>query len=274
MSDPSRNLASLLKKLRSKYRSEAEAPPAPAPADAPPGESTDAGPPPEDPVQAMVFSFLLWECSTTQARAAHRRLSDAFVDFNELRIALASEIAAALGEKYPLSIERASRLKAALHDVFKREHAVTLGQLHAAGKRESRAYLESLDGVPTFVSSRVFLLSLGGHALPVDDRLLALLRGERALPEDVADADEACGWLERQLRAGEAAEAASLLQAWSDDVGTPPKREPAWQTPPAKPTPARREPKDKNPSKAKASNKPKAEGDARPAKAKGAGKGG
>lgn len=212
--DPSKALNALLKKLSSRY---------PDAAPEPLGAGVDEG---VDPLlHLFVYSFLLWDATSGQARAAMKRLRDNFVDFNELRVAFADEIAASFGERYPRGYERALRLRSSLHDVFKREHALTLGRLAELSKREARGYLESLDGTPAYVASRVFLLGLGGHAIPVDQRIADLLAEEAVLSDDVTDAETAASWLERHVRAGEAAHAQTILQAWSDDEGAMPKRD-------------------------------------------------
>ncbi len=212
--DPSKALASLLKKLSSRY---------PDAAPEPLGAGVEEG---VDPLLHLyVYSFLLWDATSGQARAALKRLRDNFVDFNELRVAFADEIAASFGERYPRGYERALRLRSSLHDIFNREHALTLGRIAELSKREARGYLESLDGTPAYVASRVFLLGLGGHAIPVDQRIADLLAEEAVLSDDVTDADSAASWLERHVRAGEASHTATILQAWSDDEGAMPKRD-------------------------------------------------
>lgn len=217
--DPAKSFQSLLKKLRSQYGAE--------PAEAlavEPGGAADAL------THQLVFGFLLWDASTTQAKSAFKRIGESFVDYNELRISLPGEIAAALGERHPLAAERAARLKATLQDVYRREHAITLAHVADASKRDARQYLESLDGMPGFVAARLIVFGLGGHAIPADQRLVDLLRGERAIPADDASVEDAPAWLERQVRANEAAAVASVLQAWSDDKGSTPRRERASPT--------------------------------------------
>lgn len=213
-SDPSKGLAALLKKLKSKHGEIApEAPPA----------AIDEG---LDPlVLQLVFAFLLWDATAPQARTLLKRLRENFVDFNELRVALPDEIAAVVGDRYPRCHERSLRLRATLQDIFKREHGLTLTRLADMGKREARAYLDSLEGMPAYVSARVFLLGLGGHAVPVDQRLADLLAAEDVLSEEVTDAETAATWLERQIKAGEGVQAHLLFQAWSDEEGSTPRRD-------------------------------------------------
>lgn len=218
--DPSKRFATLLKKLRAAH-----------PEATPPLPESAEGAEGADPVlDQLVFSMLLWESSATQARGAMRRLREAFVDFNELRVCLADEVVRAMGERHPLAFDRAHRLHAALMDIFRRQHACCLTHLLDAGKRESRAYLDSLDGLPSFVSSRIFLLSLGGHAIPCDERLRDLL-AQAGVVDVQASPDDAAGWLDRHVPAEEAQSVHAIFQAWSDVEGHPPRRE-RRQTPP------------------------------------------
>jgi hypothetical protein len=216
VTDPAKNFQALLRKLKVK----------PDPSDAAPASDaseevrvTRA----RELLDLLIHSFMLWETTQRDAKAAVRRLDEGFVDANELRIALPHESARVLGERYPLAAERCLRLRATLHDLYRREHRVTLLPLLAAPKREARAYLDSLEGMPTFVAARLAVLGLGAHTIPVDWRLSDLLLAHKALPTDHADPGSASSWLERQVRSGEAVAVTQALQAWSDEKGVAPK---------------------------------------------------
>ncbi len=222
MTDASaRRLAALLKRLRSSLS---------------PGERDAALGAPEDHAEAilheLVFSVLLWETTTAHARAAHKRLRESFVDYNELRVSAPEDIVQAIGERYPLGVERAIRLRAILSDVFSRRHALSLTHLNELPKRDARTFLESLDGCPHFAAARVFLLRLGGHAVPVDVRLRDLLAAERIVEAD-ATPEAASGRLERTIRADDSQEVCMILQAWSDQP--PPPKEKPRKAPGARP---------------------------------------
>ena len=210
------------------------------------------GPVGHDPVlREFVRSFLAWECTLPRAEAALRRVDEACVDLNEFRVCLADEMAVVFGSTYPRGSERALRLKQALHGLYRHEHALRLVHLCDRGKRESRAFLESLGRqppvngagqaadyqvVPPYVSARVMLVALGGHAFPLDERLQAMLTQAGVL-EPGSTIEEATAWLERSLRAGELAECYQLVQAWSDDAATPvvkSRKVPAKRAPVAK----------------------------------------
>ena len=212
MSDTPKPLAALLKKLRTRFaRPEDQPPPA-----SPHGHA-DA-----DPLVAeLVYSLLLWECAAGQAVGAFRRLVEGSVDFNEVRVFLPDETLALVGERYPLARERCERLRAALNDLFRRRHALTLSHLREMSARDAREFLESLEGVPQFVAARVALLGLEAHAVPVDRRLRALLLSA-GVGEPEHDEAALGAYLERHVRAAEAREVHELLRAWSDDEGVPP----------------------------------------------------
>lgn len=241
--DPSKKLAGLLKRLRSRY--DTEKPCRISGADVPAREAI---------VDELVYSILMWEASSNQAKAAFKRLHEAFVDYNDLRAAIDEEIVDVLGEKFPLAMERARRLRAALHDIYRRQHGVSLGHLVDLSKRDAKAYLESLEGVPVFASHRVLLGELHVHAVPVDERLRDLLAAEGVLDE-ANDVNSATSFLERNIHAEETLQAAASLQAWSDDEGQPPKREKRAPAPtveiPVKPAPKKAEPKPAKPATAK-----------------------
>jgi hypothetical protein len=198
--DPARKIAALLKRIRG---------------DAELIDPWQVGRPESaDPLLwHLVFSFMAWEAGTLAAVEATCQLHLAVVDYNELRVCLPHEIAAILGGLYPRSRERAVRLRAALNDIYRREHHVSLAHLPTIGRRESRQYLESLEGVPPFVAARLSLLSLDSHAFPLDERLHAALLKERAIPDHL-DVNGGTGWLERHFRAGEALEAYMTLETW------------------------------------------------------------
>jgi endonuclease-3 len=190
-----RKLAALLHKLKAQH----PATPAPAP----------------DPIKQLVLAFLQWESTRKSAEAAYQRLTAAMVDTNDLRVSHPDEVVKILGERYPRATERAGRLLDVLQEIFVREHAVTLAPLAQMGKKEARAYLDSLPGMTPYVSALVLAACFAGHAIPVDD-ILARLLVEQGLAEPAATREQLASFLEHHVKAGQALEAHGLLQAWAD----------------------------------------------------------
>lgn len=171
----------------------------------------------DDPIAVLVFSYLLWEASTEQACEAYGRLLEEIVDFNHLRVCLAHEVVAAIGQRYPRALERCQRLRATLNDIYRREHAVTLTSLESMGKRDIRAYVESLDGIVPFVAARLMMVGFDVHAVPVDDQLRALLI-EAKVAADTVEVPELASWITRQVRAGEGLKVHERFQSHVDEA--------------------------------------------------------
>lgn len=211
--DSSKKWTTLLKRLRGKYDGATASPLA-----LEPGDSFDGL------VHEVIYSLMLWEASSGQARSAMRRLREQLSDCNELRVCMPDDVVGILGEKYPLGHERALRLRSSLNDVFHRTHALSLQHVTAMAKRDAKAYLDSLEGLPVFASHRVALVHGLGHAMPVDERLRNLLADE-GVTEAQTPPEHVASWLEKHVSAEEALSVYAVLQAWSDDQGSPPKRE-------------------------------------------------
>lgn len=174
-----------------------------------------------DLVEELVRSFLVWEATVTQAEAALARIRDATVSFNEFRVCLVNEVVDLMGPRYPRVQERAIRVRAAINDLFRREHAVSLDRASNLSKRDAKAYIESLQGMVPFVSARVSLLSLGVHGVPVDEQTLAALIHHGVFHEETTIV-EATGWLQRHISADKALAAHRALQKAAEAVASRP----------------------------------------------------
>lgn len=216
----------------------------------PPAPPAPEGPTGAEPVLTqLLYAMLLADASTGQATAALRRVREAIVDLNELRVFVPDEIVQTLGERYPLVNERALRLRLMLGAIFTRQHTMSLAPIAQMPKREARAYLDSLEGVMPFAAARVAVVCLGAHAVPVDERLRDLLAGEGVI-DPAMPVEDAASWVERAVKAEDALATHLAFQAWSDEHGHTPKRDKEAFAPPApppeaaakNPAPARRKP--------------------------------
>lgn len=181
-----------------------------------------------DPLRQMIHAFLVWEASRNQADQAYARLMRETVDLNDLRVSDPHEVAEVIGKRYALAEERCYRLHRALHDVYRREHAVDLARLRDVTKRDARNYLDGLEGMVPFVSASVCLLSLNAHALPADEQLRERLARDGVVDED-APLEEVQSFLEHNILADDALNAYHRLRAYVErpikvDLGKPPGR--------------------------------------------------
>ena len=171
----------------------------------------------------LVYSFLLWEATAKQADDAMAKIREAIVDFNDLRVFLPNEIVTLIGSRYPLALERAQRMKSSLHSIYLSQHAVSLDHLASAGKREAKALIEGLEGIPAYVSARVLQRCFGVHIIPVDDRLVDLLVEAKVLTE-IVDSSELSSWMSRQVKSADGHAFEASIRAFVDDSPKPPKR--------------------------------------------------
>jgi endonuclease III len=163
----------------------------------------------------LIHAFLEWETTSAQAQDAMRRLMEAMVDFNDVRVSLPHEVVQVIGADYPLALERASRMHDSLQEVYLREHATSLKSLAAKNKKDIRHYLDTLPGMPGFVAAQVSLQCFGVHAIPVDRLLTNLLREQQAVhPEATPDEIEA--FLAKHVKQGDAEAVHSTLRCWVD----------------------------------------------------------
>lgn len=235
--DPVKKLHAFMKKL-----------PALAEEPAPPYRSSHA----LDPIVAeLVRSFFVWESGERAAERAVKGIESATVDYNELRVCLPHELEQMVGRGDKHLNERSLRLRSVLNDIYRREHELTLAHLLTLPKREARAYLEALDGMPSFVSARVCLLAIGSHAVPVDSRVVAALTKQSSLPSELQSAShaECASWLEHHIRAEDAAafhlRMESMLEADRADTS-------GRKTSAAKPKAGARKPKASSPARKRA----------------------
>ena len=170
-------------------------------------------------IDRLVRSFLQWGSTTHKAAQAHEQLQATMVDHNELRVSHWHEIVDVIGRDYPNAQERATLLRQVLQEIYLRERAVSLQGLSGKPKKQVRAYLESLPGIPAYVTAQVMLLAFGGHAIPVDEALTQLLRDEGVVESD-ATVEKTQSFLERQIKADRSVEMHLLLQAWVDAKST------------------------------------------------------
>ena len=172
---------------------------------------------PRDPVAVLIHSWLLWEASTEQAEIAMRKLLDAFVDYNEIRVSLPHEKASVIGKRYPRLEERLHGIRRTLHSLYLARHALSFEHLEGKGKRDIKADIESLDGMHPFVAARILRLSFEVHALPADDQLSALLHEHGVIDEPV-DPDELSSWLGSAIKSDDGIDVIAALQTAIDEA--------------------------------------------------------
>jgi endonuclease III len=169
----------------------------------------------DEPVDALVYAIISAELSEAAAQSAIKRLADYFVDWNDLRISRAEEIAEAIGTEASAARDIASALTTALRAVFGKYNMVSLKALYKMSKRPAKGFLEKIDGTNRFVVDYCMLTSLHGHAIPLTKKMIEYLRSNELVHEG-ADEREIEGFLARQVSAENAYEFYSLLRRQSE----------------------------------------------------------
>lgn len=172
-------------------------------------------------VLELVRSFFIWETGTKSSARSLAQLEAATADYNEVRVCLPHEVGRIVTHHDARFEERVLRLRSVLNDIYRREHDLLLAHLTQQPKRDARAYLESLDGMPPFVSARVCVTALGAHGVPVDSRVVAALAAEKAIPAELESAPhgDCASWLEHHIRADEAASVHIRFECHLDAIG-------------------------------------------------------
>jgi len=67
-------------------------------------------PEPVDPLTRLIRAFLEYDCDEARTATAERKIMENMVDFNELRVTPAIELAALLGVRYPFAESRCASL--------------------------------------------------------------------------------------------------------------------------------------------------------------------
>lgn len=177
-----------------------------------------------DLVELFVHSYLLWQAPSADANAALARLKETFLDWNEFRVSLVSDLVEVIGAKYWRATDRMTRLRDAMNGVYRREHKVSLERLKALMKKDAVSYMDTLPGMVPFVANRVLLVGVDFHAVPLEEFGLQMLTQAGVLPAGAGLAD-ASGWMARHVKAEEARDAHRALIIASDHM---------WETSPPK----------------------------------------
>lgn len=170
----------------------------------------------QDIVTEILLACLSVYTTESKARTALSKLRSSCVDYNELRVHRISEVMEVLGKNFPQSRDAARQLLALLQSIYNKEDCLDLEHLRDVGKREGKAYLESLDGSSTYMVSRATLFGLGGHAFPINEQMLTMLREEEVVDKDASEA-EVQGFLERQITASRINKVYALLRQHADE---------------------------------------------------------
>ncbi len=175
--------------------------------------------------QRTVLEHLLYACcldgvSYDKADVAFQRIQEISIDWNEVRVTSAAEIAESM-VGFPEPRRSAANLRRVLQSVFESQYSFDLEHLKKQNLGKTIKELEKHSGTSPFVVSYVTQHALGGHSIPVDRGALDVMYISEVIDEKEREAGTVPG-LERAIPKKQGIEFGSLLhQIAAELVATP-----------------------------------------------------
>ncbi|MCA9184791.1 MAG: hypothetical protein R3E01_04665 [Pirellulaceae bacterium] len=178
---------------------------------------------PINPTHASVLETLVFACCLENSRYekaedGFRKLQDrnAFVDWNEVRVASVSELSEYLsGCAHPRSA--AANVKRCLHNVFENLYSWDLEPLKKQNLGKTVQTLEKYTGGNQFIVAYVTQHALGGHSIPLDSGALDMFQIVGVIDDKEREKGVVPG-LERAVPKKKGPEFASLLHQMSAEL--------------------------------------------------------
>ncbi len=153
-----------------------------------------------DAVEAIVFAVLCEKSTESCAKAALKRIQSHFVDFNDLRVARAEEIAEVIGQDIEEGEKCAVRLTTLLNAIFQKYDCLSPEDLAGTGKRGTKEILEKLNGMTNFINSYFMLIVFNAHAIPLTEKMIQYLKAYNVVDPQFEN-EQIAAFVERQISA-------------------------------------------------------------------------
>ena len=151
----------------------------------------------EELVPILIMAVLTAEAPRKAAQKALEAFQSEFVDYNELRVSPAKEIADRMGKNFPLAREKGDTLSRVLNAVFDKTSSMTMEYMKDMSKKDLRRHLAEV-GLSPYSVAYVMLMGFGNHAVPLDMTLLDLLKMKETVHPN-SEIEDAQGFLERAI---------------------------------------------------------------------------
>ena len=180
-------------------------------------------PPPAEanPVEEIVLAVLAHNEPLNAARAILDKFKSYYIDFNELRVTQAGELATHMGAVSKKTLPKARRILLVLKSIFDHENTFNLDFLDAKSKKELEEYFAQIDGADNYLTASVILHCCSRQAFPLDDKMLESCK-ELGLAQGEITIEGMQTYLERQLKSADSYAFCSLLKthAFQDKAKT------------------------------------------------------
>ncbi len=165
-----------------------------------------------DSLELLIRSVLESNVPPRRVDEAMDALRGAFVDFNEVRVALPRELVEVIGKDFPYAKLKARMLSSVMQSVFIRRNEINLAYMEEMTKRDLRRHLEEI-GLTPYAAALMVLVGFDGHAIPVDEDLRDLLEIEEYIYPG-SDIPDVQGFLERVISQKNALQAHEFFRRW------------------------------------------------------------
>ncbi len=160
-------------------------------------------------LETLVYACCLEDASHEQADEAFAKLTQTYVDWNEVRVTTVAELGELLAH-LDQPEAAAVRLKRTLQSLFEKRYSFDLEELRKQNLGKAQAEVESWGGMSRFVSAYIVQHAFGGHAIPVGPAHLRLLQAVEIILPAEAEKQSVPG-LERAIPKNAGVEFAGLL---------------------------------------------------------------
>ncbi len=141
---------------------------------------------PYDPLSELVLTILSQATTDINSRRAFESLKQRFPDWESVRIARASSIAAAI-KSGGLANSKSVAIKNALNEIKTRRGKLDLSFLQTSPIDDAREFLTSLPGVGPKTAACVLLFACGREIFPMDTHILRITKRIGLIPEKFSD---------------------------------------------------------------------------------------
>jgi endonuclease-3 len=123
----------------------------------------------------LIYAALLENASYEQADAAFAVLENYFIDWNEIRVSTASELADTF-PMLPEPIAAGERIRNTLQGVFEKTYMFDIEELKKKNLGQAAEFLHSIPGSTHFMADFTFQVAFNGHVIPLDEASRRIFR--------------------------------------------------------------------------------------------------
>ncbi len=133
-------------------------------------------------MEEMLVGILAEGASERKGASALSEISRYFVDWNEVRVSSACEIASAMPE-LDGAVDKAALVRSVLQRIYDLSNEMTLDFLKEKSPADAARLIEGMPGFPEAALARATLLVLGHEAFPPTPQVMRVCRRLALLPE-------------------------------------------------------------------------------------------